>query len=715
MLQSTCGLNWESDDDCKDLTLRKFGHYLVDAQSKGDFQSWKSYFDYLMSIFEEKMPFKKFQLTQKACHSRSKIKQHQDIDDVSLQGLQAFLDTMPDKQKRKLRVGDVFNIYQHETEEYFHYYLGKENGILEVRCLTIRAFFPSKLPSELKILRDVPISRFFQNDIFHNDFTFCIWDIVSYWTESHIQTKKCSSFLTLKFNIVTHQNINYLVIFNDNDLRDTNFCVEETKLSHGVYIDYSWLQYFKDTYKIIGFNQILCAQKKKTDLKTDLQYRLKEELEKIFSSPLDLVLIIASYLPMCECECHNDGTEIIGCESYLCSLLCFGCTSCHENKCPQCGDSSLCVKHHVKCQSCDSYVCAKCSTTLFANCGHPCCEMCSNTCKMCRKRNCGDCLVECEICQENLVCQLCIKKCSKCDVSCCNRKECLDFCVLCQSNYCIGYNCMTNHKCIASKRKRKKKKNDNATFFFVTNRKKKMSKEAYKDRKVSGTASHIFFAKYYDDLKLFFSEYKEIKDVWISFDRACVNLDLELLFPKNDKIQFELQRRILRFCNKEKIFASINYCTAAEYRKNPISYKNLALLKFSEDGKLQLFKQALDDGADYNYVFKNEWGRCSNITPLFLAAYNDHQNITEHIIALASEKGELEQVVNYENSQGFTAFTIAYYMGSVSVFEFLFLRLNKTLSNLSTCKKISEQHILRSLYSEEILLRRSYIDDNHQN
>lgn len=248
-----------------------------------------------------------------------------------------------------------------------------------------------------------------------------------------------------------------------------------------------------------------------------------------------------------------------------------------------------------------------------------------------------------------------------------------------------------------------------------------MSKECYAQQKVPMTACKVFFAKYYDDLKQIISECKEVQDVLISFDRAIVNMDLEFLEFVNDdarnnswKIVFELQRKVLQLTNREKIVNSINCSTAAKFRKNPVSFKDLALLKFAEDGKLSLFKQVVCDGANYNCVY-HEWGRYSNITPLFLAAYNDHVNIVMHIVEIAEQKQEVKQVLNFKNVQGFSAFSIAYYMRSLSVLSFLLEHDKDILEDLETYKDLCTKYPLRSLNNEKILQNRLEFDNKMLN
>lgn len=167
----------------------------------------------------------------------------------------------------------------------------------------------------------------------------------------------------------------------------------------------------------------------------------------------------------------------------------------------------------------------------------------------------------------------------------------------------------------------------------------------------------------------------------------------------------------MRFTNKEKIANSINWSTAHNYRNNPVPFKNIALLQFAENNKLLLFKQAVFDGADYNYVY-HEWGRFSNVTPLLVAAFNDCVSIVAYIIELAKQKEEFKEVLNFKNDQQFSAFSLAYFLGSLDVLNFLFKHHKNDIEDLNTYKDLSARHNIGSFNVEKILKNRLEFDNN---
>lgn len=289
----------------------------------------------------------------------------------------------------------------------------------------------------------------------------------------------------------------------------------------------------------------------------------------------------------------------------------------------------------------------------------------------------------------------------------------------------------------------------NKMFFFpVTrflNRKtyKMTSMEWYRDAKVQ--CSDLFFAKYYDYLKELFSNYEEIEDVFVSFDRAVANIDFKdnnenfqikrmklnnvlngnlKSFPNclleiihsysyadkfDTKIQFEIDRKILQMCNKAHIFYTGNIGTAWEYRTYLVTYEQLATMKFAEDGKLECLKKVIAE--NYHFVYPIKWGRDCYIFPAFLAARENHVECLKLILEVAEKKNVLNNVLTLKSRQGFNIFDIAFFMGRVETCSYL---VSVFHYDLELSKSLAQKYPLRCFKADEVLLNRIVILANNK-
>lgn len=414
MLKSTCGLSHKNEypsqnrnlneDDCKQKIIEQYSKFLVYEINKGEFKTWRDYLNYLSYMIDSNN------------HIRIRM------NSSSL------------KERRSdmiVRGDEVFMIDKHENDSF--------------KITKLKDF--EDIPSQFKILEHFPIHYFNDPDpysYFHfkNSFTFQIWDIVSYWNANLVQTKKFNRFLIFKFNIITHHNINYLIIFDDNNVHDTIFGVEEPV--GGLWTN-EIIEFFQVNYKIYE-RQIICAkQKQKILRKNNLDYETKEEIFTQSELLVDIIILIANYVKVCECNCHEKVEAIIGCENMLCSFGCIGCSSCEENVCGKCFNLSWCKQHSLLCILCYTSICFECTTVC--SCGKNVCNSCTSI-RCCGHKGCISCNRICVDC-DNVFCSICVLPCAGCMKQIC--LKCSDFCEQCGKYFChknCSVNCSTCEKLI---------------------------------------------------------------------------------------------------------------------------------------------------------------------------------------------------------------------------------------------------------------------------
>ncbi len=438
MLVSTCGVSskvskYATENDKKEVQ-QSFGKYLVNAESKGDFETWGEYFNYL-NFFLTRQHIRTLQVFLKARHAPRSSPQHCDVDNGSIGAMREYLHSIPKHQRQEIRRSDVF--YIDYNGESLWFLVNEVHPDISIQQLTNL----NDIPRQFTILEEFPIGYFntlgtYNCFSFENVFTFRIWDIVHYWDETQMQMKKFRNSISLYYNIITHQNINYLIIFNEDNPRDTDFGFEEPMsennvIYQGSHWDNEMLNFFA--------RQILCAKEKQGKLKNYLPHQTTLEIYKVCGSlMMDIVLMITAFMQVCYHDCHKqdpDQKTIVGCPGDLCSFGCFGCTSTKDHVCERCG-TLACEDHSESCDVCCKIICAECD---MVQC-------------LCKRRICSTCVVfrsKCGECDCRF-CQMCLQKCESCDIYICKSKKCYVVCIVCEKVHCKQ--CSKN-QCIVFKRK----------------------------------------------------------------------------------------------------------------------------------------------------------------------------------------------------------------------------------------------------------------------
>lgn len=256
-----------NEEEWKKLTQKIYFKYMNDIDSKGNFLNWESYFNYLTYMLESYniRIFPIYLNNGNGNFFRRFLPSN--LNNCEMKDYEEFFKSLAKEEQLLIHRSDIFYIEGTDDiplclcrKNAIYFKIRDENKLqlclidrdenYNLQIINLRDI--TRVPNQFKILEEFPINFF--HDIggyaaftIGNLFTFRIWDIVSYWDERYIQEKTFND-ITIKFNIICHQNINYLVIFNPQDLRQTEFCCNsETFL---------FKEYFAHTYKIFP-NQII--------------------------------------------------------------------------------------------------------------------------------------------------------------------------------------------------------------------------------------------------------------------------------------------------------------------------------------------------------------------------------------------------------------------------------------------------------------------------
>lgn len=265
-----------TDDQWRIVVLKIYWKYMTDIDDKGDFKCWKDYFNYLNYMLTSYgyniTPI--FTLDSQAMETKSRndsirapfwTDDECDLKEASLDNIQKHLDLLPQNEQNLIRRGDIYHCVNYSKETPGYIINRDDKYKLQVDNYSLSNDSPGTR-HDFKIITEFPLYYFFINGTFYgnrpcdtvNIFTFNMTHLVSYWTPLYIKTKFFGDII-LKYNVVRHHGINYLVIFNPYNFKENRFCC---KTSIVILSYLTWTDEMKTFYEqeyCIFERQILCS------------------------------------------------------------------------------------------------------------------------------------------------------------------------------------------------------------------------------------------------------------------------------------------------------------------------------------------------------------------------------------------------------------------------------------------------------------------------
>ena len=262
--------------------------------------------------------------------------------------------------------------------------------------------------------------------------------------------------ITNAVDLINEKFADYYELINQNKLKSPYKFKYEICNSISFYLNHlkipsigDQIKISKDNNKLISLDDLNNLETRLTNLETqskEVSLRLKEKLNSEISNKLNEINIniekdmdkkINTMFTLKQCkECERFD--------YLYGFI--KCKICSEERCKQC--VILCtICKQINCLKCG--ICKKCGKNICKSCRNQCiscneyyCQMCISNCPNCKSIICTDCISEkCSVCNENIFCVKCGKKCPCCEkqfcVKCIKNIE-FSQCYLCKNSPCVN-------------------------------------------------------------------------------------------------------------------------------------------------------------------------------------------------------------------------------------------------------------------------------------